>query len=263
MVDDAITRDVEPLLAQLPFVDGDVERIDALPRSFESFFAETRDPMLRRASLLTGSASQAEEAVQESFVRVYERWSSIDDPGAYLRRAVVNRCTSWHRHRAVVRRTDADVARAESYLDQPAETDELAAALAKLSGRRRAVVVLRRRSGPRCRSHPYRGDDVLWQYVVDGVAAFPLSDRRPTDEYVALDASGQEVLRTTWSTVSLQGEGTPVTQEGRQPGVIQTWSSTFVTAQPDYIPDVDATVLEGMTQARAPGTPASCRPTQR
>ena len=143
MVDDAITRAEEPLPAQLPFPDGDVPRVAAVPHSFESFFAETRDPMLRLASLLTGSVSEAEEAVQESFVRVFERWSTIDDPGAYLRRAVVNRCTSWHRHRAVVRRTDADVARAESYLDRPAETDELADALAQLPRRRRAVVVLR------------------------------------------------------------------------------------------------------------------------
>jgi RNA polymerase sigma-70 factor (sigma-E family) len=143
MVDDAITGDVEQLLVPLPCADGEAEGIDAVPRSFASFFVEARDPMLRLASVLTGSMSQAEEAVQESFVRVYERWDTIDEPGAYLRRAVVNRCTSWHRHRAVVRRTDGDVARAESYLDRPAETDELAVALAQLPRRRRAVVVLR------------------------------------------------------------------------------------------------------------------------
>ena len=74
---------------------------------------------------------------------MYERWSTIDQPGAYLRRSVVNRCTSWHRHHAVVRRTDPSVARAESYLDHPDETDELAAALAQLPRRRRAVVALR------------------------------------------------------------------------------------------------------------------------
>ena len=77
------------------------------------------------------------------FVRMYERWSTIDQPGAYLRRAVVNRCTSWHRHRAVVRRTAASVARAESYLDHPDETDELAAAMLQLPRRRRTVVALR------------------------------------------------------------------------------------------------------------------------
>jgi RNA polymerase sigma-70 factor (sigma-E family) len=107
---------------------------------FAAFFAATRQPMVRLAYLLTGSGAQAEEAVQESLVRVYERWGRIDDPGAYLRRAVVNRCSSWHRHRAVVRRTLSKAAAAETYLDQP---DELADALAQLPARRRAVIVLR------------------------------------------------------------------------------------------------------------------------
>lgn len=132
MVDDAITRE-----APSAPLDG------VVVGSFESFFDATRGPMVRLAYLLTGSVAQAEEAVQESFVRVYERWSTIDEPGAYLRRAVVNRCSSWHRHRAVVRRAEPTVARAESYLDAPREADELAAALAQLPRRRRAVVALR------------------------------------------------------------------------------------------------------------------------
>jgi RNA polymerase sigma-70 factor (sigma-E family) len=108
--------------------------------AFAVFFAASKVPMHRLAYLLTGSAAQAEEAVQESFVRVFERWARIDDPGAYLRRSVINRCTSWHRHRAVVQRTRTRVATSESYLDQP---DELTDALAQLPARRRAVIVLR------------------------------------------------------------------------------------------------------------------------
>ncbi len=108
--------------------------------AFAAFFSESKTPMHRLAYLLTGSAVQAEEAVQESFVRVFERWTRIDDPGAYLRRSVINRCTSWHRHRAVVLRTRSRVATNESYLDQP---DELTDALAQLPARRRAVIVLR------------------------------------------------------------------------------------------------------------------------
>jgi RNA polymerase sigma-70 factor (sigma-E family) len=144
MVDDAITRHTERTLVR-PDVDDDAgpAAIEVLAPSFEAFFNEARGPMVRLAFVLTGSIAQAEEAVQESFVRVYERWSTIDDPGAYLRRAVVNRCTSWHRHRAVVRRSEPSVARAESYLDTPHESDELAAALAQLPRRRRAVVALR------------------------------------------------------------------------------------------------------------------------
>lgn len=96
--------------------------------------------MLRTAFLLTGSVADAEEAVQESYARMYEQWGRVKDPGAYLRRSVVNRCTSWHRHRAVAHRAKARLATGDSYLDQP---DELFDALASLPARRRAVVVLR------------------------------------------------------------------------------------------------------------------------
>ncbi len=94
-----------------------------------------------------------------------------------------------------------------------------------------------------------QGDDVIWQDVVDGVAAFPLAERRPTDEYVALDDAGREVMRTTWSMVSLLGEGNRALPDGSITDLIQTWSSTMGTAQSAFVPDVDATVLEGMTQA--------------
>ncbi|MCW2750143.1 MAG: SigE family polymerase sigma factor [Aeromicrobium sp.] len=107
---------------------------------FKAFFEVASKPMLRLAFLLTSSNAQAEEAVQECFVKVFERWQRIDDKAAYMRTAVVNHCTSWHRHRAVVRNTRAAVATDESYTDQP---DELADALAALPARRRAVVVLR------------------------------------------------------------------------------------------------------------------------
>ncbi len=141
MVDDAITR--EDLLVQAAEIERADVVADPVEVAFASFFADARRPMMRLAYLLTGSVSQAEEAVQESFVHVYERWSTIEVPGAYLRRAVVNRCTSWHRHRTVVRRTESQLATAESYLDEPTEPDELAAALAQLPRRRLAVVALR------------------------------------------------------------------------------------------------------------------------
>lgn len=107
---------------------------------FALFFGEAHRPMLRLAYLLTGSATQAEEAVQDCFAKVFDRWTRIDEPTAYMRRAVVNRCASWHRHGAVVRRTQSVVATDESYQDQP---DELRDVLDALPARRRAVVILR------------------------------------------------------------------------------------------------------------------------
>ena len=107
---------------------------------FDALFVAQQGPMTRLAFLLTGSTSQAEEAVQESFARVYERWSTIDAPSPFLRTCVVNRCRSWHRHRAVTERKVHLVTNDENYLDRP---NELADALARLPHRRRAAVVLR------------------------------------------------------------------------------------------------------------------------
>lgn len=112
---------------------------DIVHVEFARFFATAKQPMMRLAFLLTASPQQSEDAVQDSFIRVLEKWSQINDPASYMRRAVVNRCMSWHRHTAVVRRTQSQVATADSYTDQP---DEILDALLHLPQRRRAVVVL-------------------------------------------------------------------------------------------------------------------------
>jgi RNA polymerase sigma factor (sigma-70 family) len=96
--------------------------------------------MLRLACLLVGSRAVAEEVVQDAFLAVSERWSAIDNPGGYLRTAVVNRCRSAVRRRATERQyASFDTAT----VDAPTELVELRAALAALSERARTVVVLR------------------------------------------------------------------------------------------------------------------------
>lgn len=61
----------------------------------------------RLASLaypLCGSSSEAEDIAAEAYARTWPRLArgQVDDPGAYLRRAVVNGTASWRRHRFVV-----------------------------------------------------------------------------------------------------------------------------------------------------------------
>src|SRR4029453_3198530 len=54
-------------------------------------------PLLRIAYGLTGSQSEAEELVQEAFVRCYQRWAKVegyDNPGAWLRRVLLNLAAS-------------------------------------------------------------------------------------------------------------------------------------------------------------------------
>ena len=56
---------------------------------------------------LTGSWVQAEELTQDAFTDAYRRWADVarlDRPGAWVRRAVINRAASYHRHRDVENR---------------------------------------------------------------------------------------------------------------------------------------------------------------
>ncbi len=106
---------------------------------FGELYRAERPRLVRVAYLLTGSQSASEDIVQDVFIKAHARLEHIENPGAYLRRAVTNACWSWHRRR----QTEA------KYIDRrPAvvsgEHDiEMWDALARLSPRRRSVLVLR------------------------------------------------------------------------------------------------------------------------
>jgi DNA-directed RNA polymerase specialized sigma24 family protein len=60
---------------------------------FEDFAADAMDTLFRTGCLLTGDAGDAEDLVQETFLRVAKRWNrveSMDHPVAYARRILVN-----------------------------------------------------------------------------------------------------------------------------------------------------------------------------
>jgi RNA polymerase sigma-70 factor (sigma-E family) len=107
---------------------------------FEDLFDAEQRGMLRLAYLLLGSPSMAEDAVQEAFAKVYERWDQIDTPGAFLRRCVVNECNTRHRRLRLASRRRHLLA-GESSVDDA--YPELADALRALPLRRRSVVVMR------------------------------------------------------------------------------------------------------------------------
>jgi len=121
---------------------ADIQPVMASERAvgFEALFLAEQVPMVRLAFLLVGSAPAAEEAVQEAFAAVYERWDRLERPGAFLRTCVVNECRSRHRRAAVALRKRHLVADPDVVLDRHAE---LADALARLPRQRRAAVVLR------------------------------------------------------------------------------------------------------------------------
>src|SRR5258708_5353277 len=57
---------------------------------FAQFVAVRYAELARTAYLLTGSTYAAEDLVQSCLLKVMSRWEDVDDPMAYLRRAMVN-----------------------------------------------------------------------------------------------------------------------------------------------------------------------------
>ena len=121
----------------------------AAPGSFDDFFRAEQAGLVRYAALLTGSAAQGEDLVQDVLVRLYLRWTDLTAGGnvlAYARRAVTNEHISWRRrwHTRTIRPAGDDLPDTPVHDRVSAEADEvLLHRLRRLPARQRAAVVLR------------------------------------------------------------------------------------------------------------------------
>lgn len=112
-------------------------------------FATANGRRLRHAArLLTGDDGRAEDLVQTALARTYLRWDRIrsDDPVAYVRRVLFTAHADWWRRRWRLEHpteTMPDTAAPGDLAAELAERDRLRTALAALSARERAVLVLR------------------------------------------------------------------------------------------------------------------------
>jgi RNA polymerase sigma-70 factor (sigma-E family) len=121
-----------------PNAGADAAGAEPLPTTtFDALYVAEYGPMVRLAFLLVGG-SAAEEVVQDAFARVFERWETLDRPGAYLRTCVVNGCRQLGRRRRLQwRHPSSPPANAEL------GADNLLEALDGLAPSRRAAIVLR------------------------------------------------------------------------------------------------------------------------
>jgi RNA polymerase sigma factor (sigma-70 family) len=111
---------------------------------FRAIYAAHFGNLVQLAHITTGGQPAAEDLVQDVFVDFFRRKDSVVDPVAWLRRATVNRCTSWVRRRMVERRhapRSGDAAVAGVALSPDAVA--VRAALARLGSRHRAAVFLK------------------------------------------------------------------------------------------------------------------------
>ncbi len=122
--------------------------MDGADDDFESFVARRSTALLRTAHLLTGDRGHAEDLVQTALVTTHRHWHRIahrEDPTAFVRRVLVTTHAGWRRR---VRSTEPvsstpPLGGAEDPGLDLGDRDRMAAALAQLPPRMRAVPVLR------------------------------------------------------------------------------------------------------------------------
>ena len=116
--------------------------------AFEEVYVVDGLRLVMEIFAITGSLAEAEDVVQEAFIRAYMRWSRVgamDAPAAWVRRVALNLATSrWRsRRRALAlayRVRPPEVSTADAPLTE--ETADLIRALSGLPQRQRMAIVL-------------------------------------------------------------------------------------------------------------------------
>jgi RNA polymerase sigma-70 factor (ECF subfamily) len=113
--------------------------------AFEAFFLRTRDRLAGSLWLVTRNRHDTEEVAQEAYVRVWQRWDRVgqmDDPEGYLVRTAINVWRGRGRRAAVALRKAIHAIPPEDALAEIDSRDAVVRALAALTPRQRAAVVL-------------------------------------------------------------------------------------------------------------------------
>ncbi len=122
---------------------GGVELAAAVvePSAFDELYETEFAAMVRVAYLITRSTAIAEEITNDAFVKVLEKWTSLDSPGGYARTLVVRAALRTRRRQARERQHLAT--RRLTVTGSEPEVDEMWDALGRLPVKQRAALVLR------------------------------------------------------------------------------------------------------------------------
>jgi RNA polymerase sigma-70 factor, ECF subfamily len=113
--------------------------------SFEDFFESHRRPLFGALCLVTGNRSEAEEIMQDAFLKVWERWervAGLEDPNAYLFRVAMNLFRNRLRRVSLAARKALALAPSVDDLATIEDRDEVVRWLRPLPPRQRAAIVL-------------------------------------------------------------------------------------------------------------------------
>jgi RNA polymerase sigma-70 factor (ECF subfamily) len=133
-------REVAQLVESLPVGSRPAARL-----TFEAFYLERHEALYRALWLVTRNRHEAEEIAQDAFLRLFERWDRVgglEDPGGYLYRTAINVWRSRGRRTAVAIRRAVRVLPADDGIAEVESRDAVIRALAPLTPRQRAALVL-------------------------------------------------------------------------------------------------------------------------
>jgi RNA polymerase sigma-70 factor (ECF subfamily) len=114
-------------------------------RSFESFYDAESRTLFRRLWLVTGNRAEAEELMQDAFLKVWERWEQVgamDDPVGYLYRTAMNLFRKRYRRAALAIRRTIGLAPSRDDFADADDRDSVRRVLSTLPPRQRAALVL-------------------------------------------------------------------------------------------------------------------------
>ncbi len=124
---------------------GGEREAPAGPPSFEELFLDVHDRLYRALYFVTGSSADAEELMQDAFLKLWERWDRLDtieDPVAYLFRVALNGVRMRARRARVVARKILPAAAARDPFDDVNVREDVRRMLRGITPRQRAAIVL-------------------------------------------------------------------------------------------------------------------------
>lgn len=114
-------------------------------RTFEGFYQAEARILFRRLWLVTGNSAEAEELMQDAFLRVWERWDRVggmDDPLGYLYRTAMNLFRKRYRRAMLSVRRTVGLAPSNDDFSDADDRQIVRRILATLPPRQRAALVL-------------------------------------------------------------------------------------------------------------------------
>jgi RNA polymerase sigma factor (sigma-70 family) len=121
-----------------------VERVEARAR-FDEFFEDEHERLFKALYFVTGNRQDAEELMQDAFMKLWERWDQIDriaDPTGYLFRVALNGFRMRRRRAATaLRRLTPVVEERDPFVEAEMRAD-VQRLLLGLTDRQRAALLL-------------------------------------------------------------------------------------------------------------------------